>query len=55
MVEANIRTTNALNIRVVDPISTKVLGETMKLTPAMMDSLHALREAVATTVMINRK
>jgi hypothetical protein len=55
MVEASIRTTNALNIRVVVPISIEVLGATMKLTPTMMDALHALRDARAVTVMINRK
>jgi hypothetical protein len=55
MAEANIRTTNALNIRVVDPISTEVPRATMKLTPATMDALHALREARAVTIMINRK
>jgi hypothetical protein len=55
MVEASIRTTSALNIRVVVPISTEVQGSTMKLTLATMEALHALREAEAATVMINMK
>jgi hypothetical protein len=55
MAEASIRTTNALNIRVVDPMSIEVLGAFMNLTPTTMDALHALREAGVVIVMINRK
>jgi hypothetical protein len=36
-------------------ISIEDPGATMKLTFAMMDALHALREATVVTAMINRK
>jgi hypothetical protein len=55
MVEATIRTTNALNTKVVAPISIEDPGATMKLTSTMMDALHALKEATVVTAMINRK
>jgi hypothetical protein len=55
MVEASIGTTNTLNTKVAAPISIEDPGATMKLTSAMMDALHALREATVVTTMINKK